>query len=163
MKNANIIITLAILSLLSACAANNRNQNIKKADVGTVVGAIGGALAAKSVGKGTGRTLSIAAGTLLGAFIGNNIGRSLDKADIGYYNTTSQMALEKNKSGHKSTWINPDTGNSGTIIPTKTSLQSDKQTYCREFTQTITIGRKTEEAYGKACRSPDGTWRIIQQ
>jgi len=163
MKKANIIITLALVAMVSSCADNHRNNNVKKAEIGTVAGAIGGALAAQNLGKGTGRTLSIAAGSLLGAFIGNNIGASLDKADMNFYRKTSQFALERNPSKKVSTWVNPDSGNSGTITPTKTILQDDKKTYCREFTQTITIGNKTEEAYGNACRAPDGTWKIVQQ
>jgi hypothetical protein len=33
--------------------------------------------------------------------------------------------------------------------------------YCREFRQTVTIGGRTEEAYGTACRAPDGAWRLL--
>jgi surface antigen len=33
--------------------------------------------------------------------------------------------------------------------------------YCREFQQTVTIGGKTESAYGTACRQPDGTWKVV--
>jgi len=33
--------------------------------------------------------------------------------------------------------------------------------YCREFQQTITVGGKTEEAYGTACQQPDGAWEIV--
>jgi len=33
--------------------------------------------------------------------------------------------------------------------------------YCREFQQTVSIGGKTEDAYGTACRNPDGTWEVI--
>ena len=34
---------------------------------------------------------------------------------------------------------------------------------CREFQQTITIGGKTEKAYGTACRQPDGTWKEVDK
>lgn len=33
---------------------------------------------------------------------------------------------------------------------------------CREFQQTVTIGGKTEQAYGIACLQPDGTWEVVQ-
>jgi len=33
--------------------------------------------------------------------------------------------------------------------------------YCREFQQNIEIDGKVEEAYGVACRTPDGDWQII--
>ena len=32
---------------------------------------------------------------------------------------------------------------------------------CREFQQTITVGGRTETAYGTACRQPDGDWKIV--
>ena len=33
---------------------------------------------------------------------------------------------------------------------------------CREFRQTVTIGDKTEMAYGTACRNSDGSWQIVR-
>ena len=68
--------------------------------------------------------------------------------------------MEKNKSGTESTWRNPDSGNEGTVTPTKT-YKSESGQYCREYQQTITVGGKTEQGYGRACRQPDGSWRIV--
>lgn len=33
--------------------------------------------------------------------------------------------------------------------------------YCREYTQTVTIGGKTQKGYGTACLQPDGSWRMV--
>lgn len=33
--------------------------------------------------------------------------------------------------------------------------------YCREFRQQVTIGGRMEEAYGTACRQPDGSWQVV--
>jgi hypothetical protein len=33
--------------------------------------------------------------------------------------------------------------------------------YCREFRQEVSIDGRMEQAYGAACREPDGTWRIV--
>jgi len=33
--------------------------------------------------------------------------------------------------------------------------------YCREFQQEVTIGGKSESAYGTACRNSDGSWEVI--
>lgn len=33
--------------------------------------------------------------------------------------------------------------------------------YCREFQQNVTIGGKTEQAYGTACLKPDGAWQVV--
>ncbi|MFO7593232.1 MAG: hypothetical protein R6X15_04200 [Pseudomonadota bacterium] len=32
---------------------------------------------------------------------------------------------------------------------------------CREFQQTVTIGGRTEQAYGTACMNPDGSWEVV--
>jgi len=33
--------------------------------------------------------------------------------------------------------------------------------YCREFQHDITVGGRTQEGYGVACRQPDGSWQIV--
>jgi hypothetical protein len=33
---------------------------------------------------------------------------------------------------------------------------------CREFRQTITISGQPVQAYGTACRQPDGIWKIVR-
>lgn len=34
--------------------------------------------------------------------------------------------------------------------------------YCREYTQTFTVGGETQKGYGTACLQPDGSWEIQQ-
>ncbi len=33
--------------------------------------------------------------------------------------------------------------------------------YCREYTRTVYIGNRAQEAYGTACLQPDGSWMIV--
>ncbi len=33
--------------------------------------------------------------------------------------------------------------------------------YCREFQHEVTVGGRTEQAYGTACRNPDGSWQVV--
>lgn len=33
--------------------------------------------------------------------------------------------------------------------------------YCREFTKVVTIGGRPENAYGRACYQPDGSWQVV--
>jgi hypothetical protein len=75
---------------------------------------------------------------------------------------TTQQALESGKTGSSSTWRNPDNGDSGTFTPTRTYQQEDGR-QCREYQQTVTIGGKQEQAYGTACRQPDGSWQIVEE
>jgi len=71
-----------------------------------------------------------------------------------------QSALEYNRTNQASTWVNPDTGGSGSVVPVKT-FQNVQGQPCREFQETIVIGGREEQGYGTACRQPDGTWRIV--
>jgi len=150
-----VIVALIFSLMVSACEPGS------KEGFGTILGAIGGAAVGDAIGgHGTGKVIAIAAGTLAGAAIGSSIGRSLDRADRQALRRNRQIALETYPSGQTSTWYNPDSGNSGSFRPSP-AYQTKNGRYCREFQQTITVGGKTENGYGKACRQPDGTWKII--
>lgn len=132
----------------------------QKETAGGLIGAAIGGLAGSQIGDGTGQLVAVGAGAVLGAMMGSEIGRSLDKADQLYAAQNYQQTLETAPTGQTSEWVNPDTGHSGTHTPTRT-YRSDSGQYCREFQQTVTIGGRTEEAYGRACREEDGAWRIV--
>ena len=132
----------------------------QKEGIGTLLGAVAGGAAGSQVGDGRGQLVATAAGALLGAFIGKEIGSSLDRADQLAMQHTTHQSLETAPTGTTSSWRNPDSGNMGTITPTQTYQRTDG-TYCREFTQTVTVGGRSEEAYGTACRQPDGSWQIV--
>jgi len=59
--------------------------------------------------------------------------------------------------GEKITWETETA--SGFVVTTKQGTSSSGLT-CREFQQEITVGGKTEEAYGTACLQADGSWKI---
>jgi surface antigen len=159
MKFTKIIAISSIALMLSSCAEHGGPMN--KQGVGTILGALGGAVVGSNVGKGKGNIAAIALGTLAGAAIGNSIGSSLDRTDKEYMTRTSQQTLESVSSGQTMQWRNPDSGHYGTITPTNVIPASDGR-YCREYTQTVSVGGKTEKGYGKACRQPDGSWQIVQ-
>ncbi|WP_165379512.1 RT0821/Lpp0805 family surface protein [Rickettsiales endosymbiont of Peranema trichophorum] len=158
-----ILGSVAAILLTTGCSEKmwtNEAGKLNKKNVGLIAGALGGGLIGSTLGKGSGQMLGIAAGSILGAFLGNHIGSSLDDADTIRHNQTAAKALENNKTGMQSTWRNPDTDASGSITPTKTYKEDGR--YCREYTQVVQIGAKKEQAYGKACRQPDGVWEIIK-
>ncbi len=154
-RNAALGIALLGMVGLGACSQNAGT----KETLGGLGGAALGGLAGAQVGSGSGQLAATAVGALLGFFIGSEVGKSLDKADQLYAERTAGQALESNPTGQSSGWTNPDSGNSGTITPTRTSY-SDSGQPCREYQQTVTIDGKTERAYGRACRQPDGSWKI---
>ena len=132
----------------------------QKETAGGLIGAALGGIAGSQIGDGDGQLVAVGVGAVLGALMGSEVGRSLDKADELHAARNYQQALETAPTGQTSTWENPDTGHSGTHTPTRT-YQSETGQYCREFQQTVTIGGRTEEAYGQACREEDGAWRIV--
>ena len=148
---------LGIAALALAACSETMGQ---KEGIGTLLGAVAGGVAGSQVGKGRGQLVATGVGTLLGAVIGGEIGKSLDRADQLAMQHETQNTLETAPSGTTNTWHNPDSGNSGTVTPTKTYQQGDG-TYCREFQQTVTVGGKTQDAFGTACRQPDGSWQIV--
>jgi len=166
MKCTSLISLALVTTLLAGCnppppGAGQDTGGISKQDIGTVLGGVGGAVIGSTVGGGRGRLVATGAGAVLGAFAGNAIGKSLDKADAAYANQAAQRALETSPPGQPLPWSNPQSGNSGTITP-QAPYQNPDGSYCREYTQTIVVGGQQQQAYGKACRQPDGSWKIIQ-
>lgn len=53
-----------------------------------------------------------------------------------------------------------DGGASGSVVALRDGTDS-AGAYCREFQQDVTVGGRTEHAYGTACRQPDGAWKIV--
>jgi surface antigen len=151
-----MIVVLSAALVLGGCVSMG-----PKEQAGTMLGGIGGALIGSQFGGGSGRLVGVAIGTLAGALIGQDIGRSLDRVDRMEMENTAHQALEYNRSDQTSSWRNPDTGHSGTVTPRRTYREPSGR-YCREYTQTVLIGGEEEQAYGTACRRPDGKWEIVK-
>ena len=75
--------------------------------------------------------------------------------DLHFHN-----ALEYSRIDETTTWQNPDIGGSETLTPYHT-YRTKEGRYCREFIKTVTIGGERHQAYGTACRQPDGNWEVI--
>jgi len=155
MKTKVIASSLLVAMLATGC------ENPKQA-IGTLGGGALGAWAGSTIGKGTGNVVATAVGAVGGALLGGYIGGQLDQKDRMMAERTAQTAFESTRTGQAARWNNPDTGNSGVLVPTRT-FQSSGGQHCREYTQTISVGGKKQEGYGTACRQPDGSWQIQQQ
>ena len=157
MPRAVVAIVLALAVGTSSCTQLSQGvQDNPKAVLGALGGAaLGGGIAALA-GGGTG---AIVGATLGGALLGGFIGNRLDARDKQMAAQAAQKAFEDGRSGKPTAWNNPDTGNSGSITPTRT-YQLANGTYCREYHQTITVSGEQHQAYGTACRQADGTWKI---
>lgn len=149
----------AVALALAACDQSAYGGGgIDKQTMGTVGGAVLGGLAGSQVGGGSGRLWATGAGVLLGAIVGGEIGKSLDRADRQYMGQTTYNALESGRSGQAVQWRNPDSGHYGTVTPQAAYQQGDLT--CREYTQTVYIDGRSQQAHGTACRQPDGSWQI---
>jgi surface antigen len=150
------IIALAAAGALSLSACEGAGG---QETVGTLLGGAGGALLGAQVGGGSGQILAAVAGGLAGAFLGNQIGKSLDRADQLYAEQATQQA-QNAPIGQTISWNNPESGNSGTITPTRDGSDMSGN-YCREYQTTVTVDGKLQSAYGTACRQPDGSWLVV--
>jgi surface antigen len=149
-------LTIAAL-LLSACAQTGETvRNNPKTTMGGMLGAAGGGLIAAAAGGGA---AGIIGGVLIGGLVGGAVGNALDQKDKEMAQQAAQRAFENSRSGESSAWQNPDSGNSGSITPTRT-YQAPSGQYCREYSQDIVVGGKVEKSYGTACRQADGSWQI---
>jgi surface antigen len=124
--------------------------------LGAALGGAAGGLLASEIAKGDDRPLAIAGGTLLGILVGGSIGRSMDRLD---QNCVGQI-LEYAPAQEPVAWTNPDQDATYQVTAVRTWQEGDER-YCREYQTSATIGGKVQEAYGKACRQPDGSWQIL--
>ncbi len=150
-------VSVAAALALSSCATMQQTyEENPKAVLGSVLGAAAGAGIAAAAG---GNPAWIVGAGLMGAAAGGLTGHALDNRDKRLATEAAQRAFETNPTGQAAVWRNPDTGNSGSVTPTRTYQLANGQ-YCRQYQQTITIGGQPQQAYGTACRQPDGTWAV---
>ena len=154
---ARVLALVLCLALLPACETVGQGvADNPKTTMGAMLGAAGGGLIGAAAGGGA---AGIVGGVLIGGLLGGAIGNHLDQKDKEMAAQNAQNTFESAKTGQGSSWSNPDSGNSGTITPTKTYKANTGQ-YCREYQQEIMIGGEPHKSYGTACRQPDGSWKI---
>lgn len=155
-----VLAVLLVVAYGSACATTQagkeKAKDNPKAVLGAVIGAGAGALIAGALG---GRGWTVAAAALAGGLVGGAVGRRLDQKDKELAAEAAHQAFEANRAGQAAVWNNPDSGNHGTVTPTKTTQLANGQ-YCREYRQDIWIGDEKQQTYGTACRQADGSWQV---
>lgn len=134
---------------------------VNKTTGGALVGAGVGGLIGSKFGHGEGKGVATVLGVIAGGLLGSQVGASLDRADQMALHATTVNALETAPPGQAMPWRNPNSGNYGSVVPQAVYQAPDGQ-YCREFQQTIVVGGQQEQGFGKACRQPDGSWKIVQ-
>ena len=152
------MLVVAVLIAFTTAACQDGRYGTKQT-IGALGGAAAGGLLGAQIGGGKGKLAATAAGALLGALIGSEIGRSMDEVDRMQAEQAYGQAQDA-PLGETIAWDNPNTGNYGSVTPTKQGTRPSTGEYCREFQQTVVIGGQQEDAYGVACRQPDGSWEI---
>lgn len=139
--------------LVTALGLTGCQTPITQEQSGMVIGGLLGGVVGSQFGQGSGRTAAVILGTLTGVAVGGAVGRSMAERDR--YMTA--QALETVRTGVPSQWVNPDTGNRYTVVPTRTYGNDDGP--CREYQVNAVIGGRPEQMWGTACRQADGSWR----
>ena len=93
---------------------------------------------------------------------------SLAPAPIRDDYAAKPKASESTKSastGSTGTWSDPSMPSKGTVGKSNTSVAASAPTTgvagpCREFEQDVIIDGHREKAHGRACRQPDGSWKL---
>ena len=157
MSLKRLVVVIGLAAFAAGCSQQGYGT---KQTVGGLGGAALGGLLGAQFGSGTGQLATTAAGALLGGLVGSEVGRSLDDNDRRRAEEASFRAHQA-PVGETVTWSNPSSGNYGAVTPVREGTSSSGR-YCREYQQTVTVGGRTEDAYGTACRQPDGSWEIVQ-
>jgi surface antigen len=123
--------------------------------LGAAIGGAAGGLIGSNVGKGSGRTAAIVGGAIVGLLVGGSIGRAMDKVD----QSCVGQVLEYARPNQTVVWQNPD-NSSYQVTPVRTYERSPGL-YCREYQTKAIIGGRIRQAYGTACRQPDGAWKLV--
>lgn len=162
MKRTSIAMVIAASLGLTACAGEPGDIGFNKSTIGALLGAGGGAYGGKMLGTHlgpNGKIIAMAGGGLVGGLLGHSIGKSLDSGDMAYAAQAEQS--KSNGQQQQTSWINPNNGHSGYVVPGRDGYDQGGN-YCREYTTTTMIGGEPQQAYGVACRSPDGSWHIVK-
>ena len=69
------------------------------------------------------------------------------------------------QSNYSSYWVNPAYSTTTTVVQpvvpyAPVAATPQPEAYCREFTQNVNVGGRTQQSYGTACRQADGSWQV---
>jgi surface antigen len=147
-KIAICVLASAITFGIAGCQPGNNVPG------STAVGAIAGGMLGSALFHGSGQWAGILGGAVLGGIVGNQIGQSMDRRD----RMNMQSAIVNTPVGQEASWTNSKTHRSYVVRPVKSFRKKGR--YCREFQTRIKVAGKWQQGYGRACRQPDGSWKI---
>ena len=155
MTIARIMIALALVVVMAGCAL----EGFLPKSAGAYADAQAENRLESRIGDDHGGSPVTAAGTLLGPYLGTDVGESLLMSDRQFAEGAALKSLEEASPGMVSRWSNPETGHTGTFTPTNAYHSAD-DLLCRDYVQGVSAKGKTQDRYGTACRTSDGSWRV---
>jgi hypothetical protein len=84
----------------------------------------------------------------------------LDNLNEAQERAHEQAQLEATRAAVGETIMWNHSGASGAVSVLRDGYSTSGR-YCREFQQHVTIGGRSERAYGTACQQPDGSWQVV--
>jgi Ni/Co efflux regulator RcnB/surface antigen len=125
---------------------------------GVIVGALIGGLLGNAAGSGrTGTTL---AGVIVGGAVGAALTKNLDCEDRSYAYKSYYDGFNAGRPNAVYRWSNPRNDHRGEFRVV--DYYNDPAGFrCSNYSQTIYVQGRSQEARGRACRQPDGTWAIV--
>lgn len=157
-KTVRVFTALCLAASISACSWSEDRTT----KVGGVAGGILGGILGSKTGKGVGRDAAIILGATLGSMWGQDIAKGMTDVDKIFAERTTKDTLEYGKPGSETTWSNPDSGNSGTVVAGDT-YQNDNGEDCRQFETDVDVNGEQRAAKGTACRMSDGEWQVVEE
>ena len=156
MKKIVLVAVMGVMLFeLSGCTPGN---NVPGA---TAAGALAGGLVGNQIFGGEKNGFAgVLAGALIGGVIGNRIGNYMDAQD----RVNMQSAIVNTPVNQEASWTSDKAGPNGKPVTYAVRPIRDYKVhhrYCREYQTTVTVGGDVKKAYGKACRQPDGSWKIV--
>lgn len=119
--------------------------------VGAAIGAVLGGVIGAHQDRGAG---PVVGGALIGAVLGGLLGHAIDESNRACVSDV----LEYVPSNRPVYW---EDGSYGYEVTPMRTYEPEPGRYCREYQTVVTVGGRAEQAYGTACRQPDGSWQIV--
>ena len=151
--------TISKIAALFMALSTTACVDATHAEVGRVIGAIGGAIIGSELSGGERDAMII--GGILGAYIGGHIGEDLDYEDERMMSDVVIFVLDHGADGYSKSWRNGHSRHYGHFTAHSTYRTSDR-VECRRFTNTIYTSRQPRRSSGTACRHRAGNWSIIR-
>lgn len=127
---------------------------------GVFAGAILGGILGNVAGGRRDSGGATVAGVVAGGALGAALTSKMDCDDRSYAYKTYNDAFNAGRANYRYNWRNPSNNNTGELY-VMDYYRDEDNFRCAVFSNTVMIHGRREEARGRACQQPSGTWAII--